>query len=110
MLTSLKANPKQLLMNTSKKGEATEVALALALALNPHSNAQDLKTGPHGTEGTTGIEVMMTAEATDEVEVVVDRTSDLVVVGHIMVTEADTAVVAEEAIMTDVIIVVEEEV
>ena len=111
MLTSLRAKLKPLLMNTSKKVAATEVAQVQAL--NPLSNAQDLKTGLHAMEVTPGTEVMVIMVDTDEVEeaAVVGPTKGLVVAVHIMEEEeVATVVVVEEDIMIDEIIEVEEEV
>ena len=114
MLTSLRAKLKPLLMNTSKKVVATEVAQVQAL--NPLSNAQDLKTGLHAMEVTPGTEVMVIMVDTDEVEeaaaaAAVGPTNGLVVAVHIMEEEeVATVVVVEEDIMIDEIIKVEEEV
>lgn len=113
MLTSLRAKLKPLLMNTSKKVVATEVAQVQAL--NPLSNAQDLKTGLHAMEVTPGTEVMVIMVDTDEVEeaaaAAVGPTNGLVVAVHIMEEEeVATVVVVEEDIMIDEIIEVEEEV
>ena len=111
MLTSLRAKLKPLLMNTSKKVVATEVAQVQAL--NPLSNAQDLKTGLHAMEVTPGTEVMVIMVDTDEVEeaAAVGPTKGLVVAVHIMEEEeVATVVVVEEDIMIDEIIEVEEEV
>ena len=111
MLTSLRAKLKPLLMNTSKKVAATEVAQVQAL--NPLPNAQDLKTGLHAMEVTPGTEVMVIMVDTDEVEeaAAVGPTKGLVVAVHIMEEEeVATVVVVEEDIMIDEIIEVEEEV
>ena len=110
MLTSLRAKLKPLLMNTSKKVAATEVAQVQAL--NLLSNGQDLKTGLHAMEVTPGTEVMVIMVDTDEVEeaAVVGPTNGLVVAVHIMEEEVATVVVVEEDIMIDEIIAVEEEV
>lgn len=109
MLTSLRAKLKPLLMNTSKKVVATEVAQVQAL--NPLSNAQDLKTGLHAMEVTPGTEVMVIMVDTDEVEEVAAAVGPTVVAVHIMEEEeVATVVVVEEDIMIDEIIEVEEEV
>ena len=107
MPTSQKAKLKPLLMHTSKRVAHTEAARALGRS---HlTNAPDLKTGLVMEAATTGIEVMMTVEATGEV-VGVAPTSDLE--DGLMVEEVvvDTAVDAEEGITTEGIIVVEGEV
>lgn len=112
MLTSLRAKLKPLLMNTSKKVAATEVAQVVQ-ALNPLSNGLDLKTGLHAMEVTPGTEVMVIMVDTGEVEAaaVVGPTNGLVVAVHIMgEEEVATVVVVEEDIMIDEIIAVEEEV
>lgn len=111
MLTSLRAKLKPLLMNTSKKVAATEVAQVQAL--NLLSNGQDLKTGLHAMEVTPGIEILVIMVDTDEVEeaAVVGPTNGLVVAVHIMEEEeVAIVVVVEEDIMIDEIIAVEEEV
>lgn len=107
MPTSLKAKLKPLSMRTSKRVAHTEAALALGL--NHLTNAPDLKTDLVTGAATTGIEVMMTVEATGEVVVEVAPTSDLEDV--LMVEEeVDIVVDAEEGIMTGGTIVVEAEV
>lgn len=110
MLTSLRAKLKPLLMNTSKKVAATEVAQVQAL--NLLSNGQDLKTGLHAMEVTPGTEIMVIMVDTDEVEeaAAVGPTNGLVVAVHMEEEEVATVVVVEEDIMIDEIIAVEEEV
>lgn len=106
--TSQKAKQKPLLMRTSKRVAHTEAARALGP--NHLTNAPDLKTDLVTGAVTTGIEVMMTVEAIGEVVVGVAPTSDLE--DGLMVAEevVDIAVDAVEGIMTEGIIVVEEEV
>lgn len=109
MPTSQKAKLKPLSMRTSKRVVHTEAARALGL--NHLTNALDLKTDLVTGAATTGIEVMMTVEATGEVVVGVAPTSDL---EDGLITEeeegADIAADVEEGIMTEGIIVAEGEV
>lgn len=109
MPTSQKAKLKPLSMRTSKRVVHTEAARALGL--NHLTNAPDLKTDLVTGAATTGIEVMMTVEATGEVVVGVAPTSDL---EDGLITEeeegADIAADVEEGIMTEGIIVAEGEV
>ena len=108
MPTNQKARLRPLLMRTSKRVVRTEAARALGL--NRLTNAPDLKTDlVTGVVATTGIEVMMTVEATGE-EAVVAPTSVLED-GLTMEEEVDIAVdEEEEGIMTEGIIVVAGEV
>lgn len=109
MPTSQKAKLKPLSMRTSKRVVHTEAARALGL--NHLTNVPDLKTDLVTGAATTGIEVMMTVEATGEVVVGVAPTSDL---EDGLITEeeggADIAADVEEGIMTEGIIVAEGEV
>ena len=108
MPTSQKAKLKLLSMRTSKRVVHTEAARAPVL--NHLTNAPDLKTDLVTGVATTGIETMMTVEATGEVAVA--PTSDLEdgVITEEVEEGVDIAADVGEGIMIEGIIAVEGEV